>query len=55
MKGNIETCDGKGCPIRLVCYRYAAWMVSDDDEPDMPASFRDGKCPNMTRREFYGQ
>lgn len=49
------TCDGKDCQLRLICERYISWMVTEEDEPDIPATYRDGECTYLIQREFYGQ
>ena len=49
------TCDGDGCQLRLICERYISWMVTEEDEPDIPATYRDGECTYLIQREFYGQ
>lgn len=41
--------------MKLICDRYISWMVSEDDEPDIPALFKDGECVYLIRKEFYGQ
>ena len=52
---NPATRNGDGCKMKLICGRYISWMVSEDDEPDIPALYKDGECVYFIRREFYGQ
>ena len=55
MMTKLATCNGDGCAMKMICDRYVSWMVSDEDEPDIPALYKDGECVYYIKKEFYGQ
>lgn len=57
----IDYCMGDGCPLKMTCWCYLAWMTRDDLDGGIPPEDfiapdydeKEKRCVNYYRRDFY--
>lgn len=57
----IDYCMGDGCPLKMTCWRYFAWISRNDLDGGLPPEWfiapdydeKEKRCVNYCRRDFY--